>query len=264
MEKATLAGIVTGLVLIYGAIFMGDGPGTFFDVPSIVMVLGGTCAALLVSTSMDDLKVAIDGIKSFLTFTSPEVSKYVEEFTELSRLACREGLLALDRRLQELDEPFMKFGLEMAIDGVEEEEIGDLMRGRMTTELGQQQTTITFLNNGGMFCPAFGMIGTLIGLVQMMQNLTDPAAIGAGMAVAMITTFYGALFSNLIFLPFAAKAKSQMQEMMLAKDMVRTGVLAIVRGESPTMVEKRLQLFLSDGVEGGSGGGDEPAMKQAA
>lgn len=199
-----MIGVGLGLVLIYGSIFMGEGVATFFDVPSIIMVLGGTCAALLASFSIEDLKIAIAGVKKFMTYSSPEIASYVEEFTELSRTARREGLLALDRKLQELEDPFVKFGLEMAIDGVEEEEIGDLMKARMATELQESQLVITFFNNGGTFCPAFGMIGTLIGLVQMMQNLTDPAAIGAGMAVAMITTFYGAFFSNLIFLPAAA------------------------------------------------------------
>jgi chemotaxis protein MotA len=191
MEKSTIAGIGLGLFLIYGAIFLGDGVATFFDVASIIMVLGGTAAALMVSFSFDDLKIAIDGIKNFFSYQPPPMAEYVEEFTELSRMARREGLLALDRRLQELDDEFLKFGLEMAIDGVEESEIDELMKARIVSDMEDRKVTIKFFNTGGMFCPAFGMVGTLIGLVQMMQNLTDPSAIGQGMAVAMITTFYG-------------------------------------------------------------------------
>lgn len=263
MEKSTVAGIGLGLALIYGAIFLGDGAATFFDVASIIMVLGGTTAALMVSFSFTELSTAVEGLKSFFSYNSPEIDGVVHEFVDLSRIARREGLLALDKRLSELDDPFMKFGLEMAIDGIEEEEISDLMKGRLMNEIAKFQIVVKFFNNGGTYCPAFGMVGTLIGLVQMMQNLTDPSAIGAGMAVAMITTFYGALFSNLVFLPCGSKAKSQMQEMLKVRNVAQTGVLAIVRGESPSMVEKRLQLFLTDG-EGAAGEGEEPALKKAA
>lgn len=247
MEKTTHIGLVAGFVLIFGTIFMGQGWGTFFDVPSMIMVLGGTTAALMVSSSLADLKTALQGFKDLFSFQSPDLAGMVKQFGDLARTARREGLLALDRALENVEDSFMEFGLEMAVDGVDEEEIDDLMSGKTETEMSQRQITIKFLNNAGTFCPAFGMVGTLIGLIQMMQNLTDPAAIGAGMAVAMITTFYGALLANLVFLPAAQKAKAQLEEALLSREVVQAGVLGIVRGESPSMIEKRLGLYLTEG-----------------
>ena len=241
---------------------MGQGWTTFFDVPSMVMVIGGTISGLLVATSMEDMKTSINGMKGMFSYQAPDLHNLVSQFGDLARTARREGLLALDRALEDVEDAFMEFGLEMAVDGVEEEEIEELMLGRVRTEMSDRQTTVKFLNNAGTFCPAFGMVGTLIGLIQMMQNLSDPAAIGAGMAVAMITTFYGAFLSNLLFLPAAQKAKAQLAEVTLAREIVQAGVLGIVRGESPSMIEKRLNLYLKDGEAPGEEG--EAHLKKAA
>ncbi|MBO6575799.1 MAG: MotA/TolQ/ExbB proton channel family protein [Rhodothermales bacterium] len=262
MEKSTPIGLVAGFVLIFGTIMMGQGWTTFFDVPSMIMVIGGTICGLLVATSMEDMKVSINGLKGMFGYQAPNLAELVGQFGDLARTARREGLLALDRALEDVEDEFMEFGLEMAVDGVEEEEIEELMIGKVRTEMADRTTTVKFLNNAGTFCPAFGMVGTLIGLIQMMQNLSDPAAIGAGMAVAMITTFYGAFLSNLLFLPAAQKAKAQLAEVTLAREIVQAGVLGIVRGESPSMIEKRLNLFLKDGAEAAEEG--DAAMKKAA
>lgn len=246
MEKSTLLGIASGLVLIYGAIFLGEGWEMFFDPAAAVLVMGGTSAALLVNFSFDDLKQIPAGIKGFISFRAPELFDYIELFSEFSRVARREGLLALDRRLDDDTDEFVKFGLEMAVDGIEEAEIDSMMRMRMSEEIKKRGGLSKFFSNAGIYAPAFGMIGTLIGLIQMMQNLDDPSQIGAGMAVALITTFYGALLANLIFLPAAGKIKGQTEDILKARQMVRTGVLAIIRGESPSMIEKRLQSYLDD------------------
>jgi chemotaxis protein MotA len=262
MEKSTPIGLVAGFILIFGTIMMGQGWTTFFNVPSMIMVIGGTICGLLVATSMKDIKVSLAGVKGMFGFESPDFHGLVGQFGDLARTARREGLLALDRALEDVDDEFMAFGLEMAVDGVDEEEIEDLMIGRVRTDLADYSTTVKFLNNGGTFCPAFGMVGTLIGLIQMMQNLSDPAAIGAGMAVAMITTFYGAFLSNIFFLPAAQKTKAQLMQVSLAREIVQAGVLGIVRGESPSMIEKRLSLFLKEGSEEGAEA--DPVLKKAA
>jgi chemotaxis protein MotA len=258
MEKSTLIGIATGMVLIYGAIFLGEGWDVFFDAAAFVIVFGGTAAAVMVTFSFDDLRLVPAGVKDFLTFKPPELRGYLDMFTEFSRVARREGLLALDRRLDSVDDTFIRFGLEMAVDGIEEVEIDELMRMRMNEEVKHNQLISKFFVNAGSYAPAFGMIGTLIGLIQMMQNLDDPSMIGAGMAVALITTFYGAIMANLFFLPISTKVKAQGLHLLKARQMVRTGVLAIVRGESPSMIEKRLLSFLDDseksqevGIRGG-------------
>ncbi len=243
MEKSTPIGLGLGFALIFAAIFLGGNWLTFVDIPSILIVVGGTIAALLVAYSIDELKVVVPGLQRLLKFNPPDLSQYVELFSELSRTARREGLLALDRRLGELDDEFIRFGLEMAVDGIEEQEIAEMLQVRMTEEFRPIQLFAKIMNSAGTFAPSFGMIGTLIGLVQMMQNLTDPTQIGAGMAVAMLTTLYGAVLANLVFLPLANKIKVQLAQLQKAREMTRVGILSIVRGDSPSMIEKRLQML---------------------
>ena len=262
MEKSTPIGIIGGLGLIYGAIFMGVGWQTFFDVAAIILVLGGTIASLLVSFSLKEMKQVVPSLKGFFSFSAPDLSSYVRDFAELSRTARRDGLLALDRSIAELEDDFMSFGLQMAVDGIEEEVIEKLMERKIKEDLKPRTFIAKFFITAGTYCPAFGMIGTLIGLIQMLQNLTDPSQIGAGMSVALITTFYGALFSNLIFLPMADKMQAQVGEMRRAGEMIQTGVLSIVQGEGPSMVEKRLSLYLGDTADGEKG--KTPDLAKAA
>lgn len=262
-EKALPIGLALGFILIYGTIFMGDGWMTFFDIPSLVIVLGGTVAGLLVGFPMEEVKKAPQLLKMMFGHATPDLRGYVDEFTELSRVARREGLLALDRRMAEIEDEYLSFGLEMAIDGVEEDAIQKLMGQKLKGDLEVWQLGPKFFNASGTYCPAFGMIGTLIGLIQMMQNLSDPSQIGAGMATALVTTFYGALFANLVFLPMAAKMKTQMGEVAKAREMVQIGVLAIVQGDAPSMIEKRMKLFLGEAGDEGEGEWDAE-LAQAA
>lgn len=246
MEKAIPAGLGLGFILIWGSIFMGGDYGVFFDVASIALVIGGTTAGLIVSHSFPELKEVGAGTKGFLFFKEPKNGELIEQFVDLATTARREGLLALDRRVRDIQDPLIRMGLEMAVDGIDIEEISDMMRVRIGTMIKKLQLLPKFFNTAATLCPAFGMIGTLIGLIQMMQNLTDPSAIGAGMAVAMITTFYGAFFANLVFLPFANKAKSQTAMVQQSKELILAGVQGIVRGDSPTVLEQRLLLYLNE------------------
>ncbi|MEM1128031.1 MAG: motility protein A [Bacteroidota bacterium] len=246
-EKSTPIGLGAGFLMIYGAIFMGgSGWVTFFDPTSLLLVLGGTTCALLVAFTMEEVKSVVGVVREFFFYKQPDLRKFVDEFTELARLARREGLLALDRRLGETEDPFMSFGLELAVDGIDEDEIHSLMTSKMRMENDRTKFGAKFFNIAATYCPAFGMVGTLIGLIQMLQNLADPSTIGGSMAVAMVTTFYGAFFANLVFMPTANKMKTQAEEMYRSMELVRTGVMGIVKGESPSMLEKRLMLYLDD------------------
>ncbi len=264
MDKSTPIGIGVGLALVFIPIFLGTGAGAFFDIPSILMVLGGTIAALLVNYTVDDLKKMVAGIKGFFGFQPPELTQYVRSFTEMARLARREGLLALDKQLEQVEDDLTRFGLEMAVDGTDPKEIDAFMEQRINDALKEHKLLAKMLNSAGTFAPSFGMIGTLVGLIQMMQNLTDPAAIGAGMAIAMITTFYGALFANLFFLPMASKMGERVKLVEASGEIVRIGIIAIVRGDNPSVVEKRLSMYA--GVKAGEEKeeGTEAPLAQAA
>lgn len=245
-EKSAVIGIGAGLALIYGAIFFGKGWQTFFDLTSIIIVMGGTFAALMVNYSLHDLKKMPDVMREFIQFENPDFLKHVHRFSKFSRTARREGLLSLDRELQDVDDDFTQTGLEMAIDGLEIGEVEEMLQLRMVQEIKQRKLGSSFFTSAGTYAPAFGMIGTLIGLIQMLQNLTDPTQIGAGMSTALVTTFYGALLANLIFLPMASKMNAQAQAVQRVRQITLTGILAIVRGESPTLIERKLLLYLPD------------------
>lgn len=149
MEKSSILGIAAGLILIYGAVFMGDGWETFFNIPSLVLVLGGTMSALFVTYSFAEVKTVPAHLKGFFGFKSPDLSSYVDQFHDLSRVARREGLLALDRKIGDLNDVFMSFGLEMAVDGIDEQEIDQLMRDRMSAEATQRQLANKFFTSAG-------------------------------------------------------------------------------------------------------------------
>lgn len=261
MEKSTPIGLVAATVLIFGTILMGDGWQSFIDVPSLLIVLGGTFAALLAAFTLSQVKTVPGALKALFGYQDPELDGLVNEFTELARLVRREGLLALDRRLNETEDELVRFGLEMAVDGVAPDEINELMETRTEQAMAQPLFLAKFFNTAGTYAPAFGMVGTLIGLIQMLQNLSDPSAIGPAMAVAMITTFYGAFFANAVFLPLANKQKEQAETLLKAADVTREGVLGLVRGDSPALMERRLRQFVGGEAEASEA---EPAMKLAA
>ena len=264
MEKSTPIGLVGGFVLIFGTILMGDGWQTFLDPGSMLIVLGGTLAALLVAFTLEQVKGVPGGLKTLFAFTPPPLGELVDEFTELARVVRRDGLLALDRRLNETEDPLLRFGLEMAVDGIDANEVDDLMQTRIDETLAGAFFMVKFWNTAGTYAPAFGMVGTLIGLIQMLQNLNDPSAIGPAMAVAMITTFYGALFANLVCLPLGSKQNEQAEALLKSYDLTREGVLGIVRGESPTLLEKRLRQHLGSEADTPEADAPPAPLKQAA
>lgn len=247
MEKSSPLGLVGGLVLIFGAIVMGDGWLTFLDPISAILVFGGTAAALLITFTLAEVKRVPAATKAFFAYQTPDYGALASQLSDFARTARRDGPLALDARLDEAEDPILRAALELAVDGAEPDAAEKMLRTCATEASSDTAFYVRFLNKAGMYAPAFGMVGTLIGLIQMLQNLSDPSAIGPAMAVAMITTFYGAFLANAIFLPLASKQKEQAEALLKGYDVTREGVLGIVRGENPALLEKRLRQFLGGG-----------------
>jgi chemotaxis protein MotA len=246
MRKSTSIGLISGFGLITGAILLGNTWGKFFDPASLLMVIGGTVAAVVVNYSFRDLKRAMKMTKDIFTFDPPSLQRRLDQITNMARTARREGVLALDRYIDDVDDDLLQFGLEMAVDGMGEDEIADMLDQRIAEMKSKRQLVADLFTKAGAYAPAFGMIGTLIGLIQMLNNLDDPSKIGSGMATALVTTFYGALLANLACLPLGNRARKQNKLRGKAHYIVREGVLAIARGDSPRMIEQRLG-FLSEG-----------------
>lgn len=246
MQKSSSIGLLAGTSLILGAILVGTGWSKFLDPASLLVVLGGTGAAITVSRSFAELRTALSGVRGIFTFTKPDLQRYIDQLSNFGRIARREGVLSLDRRLDEVDNDLLRFGLELTVDGMEEDEIRGMLNQRIAEQRKQRQLTPKILNTAGTYSPAFGMVGTLIGLIQMLQNLNDPTQIGSGMATALVTTFYGAVLANLVFLPLSNRAKAQNQTQAKVEHIVREGILSIARGESPRMIEQRLTHLVHD------------------
>ncbi len=242
MDIATLIGIFGALGLIGGAIAMGSGAGGFVDVPSIVIVVGGTFAVAFVMFPLATILGAAKVIMKTIFAKPPNLNESIQTIIGLAEKARKESLVALEK-VQVPDE-FMKRGILLVSDGTEESLVRSVMEIEMAQMVKRHRTGQEILKGMGTMSPAFGMIGTLIGLVQMLQNLDDPSSIGPAMAVALLTTFYGAVLANCLFLPMAKKLEERSNEEALNMELVMEGVLSILNGEHPSIVKEKLNSFL--------------------
>lgn len=245
MDIATIAGIVAGFLLLILTILPGGSAGTFVDIPSFLVVFGGSTAATLVNFPMNQVVATFKvAAKTFRSQDNQAVA-VVTQFSEYAKIARRDGILALDHLLKEEEEPFIRIGLEMAVDGTEPDTILDIMETEVDSLIDRHKIGQGIFTALGSYAPAFGMIGTLIGLVKMLGDLDDPDNIGPSMAIALITTFYGAVLGNLIYLPMAGKLKNISASEVNYKRMIIEGVLAIQRGVHPKNIERKLLNYLA-------------------
>lgn len=255
MDLATVGGIGAGMALIVVSILMGGSLGAFIDIPSMVIVVGGTVAAALVKYPMKSVFGLMVLIRKTVFTQSFSLPGEINRFTEFAKIAKREGLLALEQKTKEINEPFLTKALQLLVDGTS----ADALRAVMETEIDnireRHATGKGILESMGVYAPAFGMIGTLIGLILMLGNLSDPSGIGTGMAVALITTFYGALLANLIFMPLAGKLEGRSKEELAVKQLMMEGVLALQAGDSPYIVTDKLQAFVARSMRSEDAGG---------
>ncbi len=246
MDIATLIGLVGGMGVIIGAIVLGGNVGGFVDIPSVIVVVVGTVTAAFtmfpLSTVIGSIKV---GLKTLL-YKSPDPQAIIQQIVQLAELARKESLVALEK--VNLEHDFLKKGVLMVADGTEEQLVRSVLETEIQFMKRRHQLGQGVFKGMGTMAPAFGMIGTLIGLVAMLQNLSDPGAIGPAMAVALLTTFYGAVLANVIFLPLARKLEARSEEDALFMEIMMEGVLSVQRGDHPSIVKDKLLAFLSPAI----------------
>ena len=245
MDLATFLGIISGFGLVILAIYNGGGLTLFVDLNSLLIVLGGTLGATMINYPLKDVLGAFR-VARLVFFTRDFISTdvVIRQFVDLGTKARREGLLALENDVQEISDPFMRKGLQMAVDGLEPQAIQDIMEIEVDYLKGRHSLGAEIFTTMAAFAPALGMIGTLIGLVQMLQAMDDPGKIGPAMAVALLTTFYGAMMANLLCIPMAGKLRTRSKEETLGKEMVLEGVISLVRGENPRILEQKMLSFV--------------------
>jgi chemotaxis protein MotA len=242
LDLATLIGLVGGIAIIIMAMMLSGSLGMFADVPSVLIVLVGSVLVCMMKFSLTKFLNATKTVVKAFTFKIESPDELIATVVEVSDVARKNGLLALDGI--EINSPFLKEGIGLLIDGHDEEVVRSLMQKDKHLTVSRHKSGAEVWEALGDVAPAMGMIGTLIGLVAMLSNMDDPKSIGPAMAVALLTTLYGAMLANMIALPFAHKLKARMAEEELIRSMAIDAVLAIQAGQNPRVIEAMLSSYL--------------------
>ncbi len=245
MDIGTVIGIILGVgVILLSVVLGGTNPASLINFPSIAVVIGGTVGAIVVSYPLATVfKIHTVLLKAF--FVKPvDPGETIRDLVRYAEVARREGILSLENLISEMKDPFIVQGVKMAVDGTDPELIKTIMDTELEALMERHFQGKQVLDLIGRYAPAFGMIGTLLGLIAMLQNMDDPSKIGPGMAVALITTLYGALVANIVTGPMGDKLVARDNEEVLVKSIIIAGVMSIQSGDNPRVVESKLLTFL--------------------
>lgn len=245
MDFGTIVGIILGMGLVVVSIFFGGGVSFFLDPTSILITFGGTIAACLVAYPWAITKSIPGAIRNAFVARPREDEEIVERLARYAEMARREGMISLDEKIDRERNPFLKKALRLALEGADPKVLATILKLEVRAVEERHVTGQNFLISAAGYAPAFGMLGTLIGLIQMLLYLDDPSKIGRGMAVALVTTFWGVLLSNLVFHPLAAKLRNRTREEKSLCRLIIEGVTSIQEGDSPRIVRAKLLSFVS-------------------
>ena len=267
MDIGSLVGIIMGVVMVIFGILSGanwdfGAFGSYLDIPSVFITIGGSLASVLTAHKLKDF---INGFKSIaLPFKDKVIdpAQVIRQIIELSNIGRKEGLLALEEAANNIEDEFLKKGIMLVVDGTDPE----LVRGILETDLlclqDRHKKVIGFWEKWGEMGPAWGMIGTLIGLIRMLEDLNDPSAIGPAMAVALLTTLYGSLIANWLCIPIGNKLKENDSLEVVMREITIEGLLSIQAGENPRVIEEKLKSFLSPSDRGNLSGDGMPGGEE--
>lgn len=245
----TPIGITLGFIMIMLAILSNGGREgllSFMDIASIFIVIGGLIASLLINFKQEQIKLSGKVLREAFNKKDHRLPDLIDLFIRLSDRARREGILSLENELEDVEDPFIKKGVLLAVDGIEPEVINDIMNAEITAVEDRHYRGRAIIEKAGEYAPAWGMIGTLVGLVLMLAHLDDPASLGPNMAVALLTTLYGTVLANLVFVPMASKLENKTEEEIFIKQIIIEGVIGVQSGQNPRILEEKLSAFLSE------------------
>ncbi len=248
MDIASILGISVGFGLVlFGTLTAGLSPLDLFDLPSVLITFGGGTASAITTQPLSTVANFVNFTRFAFTPRDTDIVGLIGNLVQFSERARREGLLSLEDDLANLDEPFLKKGIQLVVDGTDPELVRNILETDIANIKGRHESGIGFWGQIGFYLPAFGMLGTLIGLVQMLKNLGsgDPTAIGNGMAAALITTLYGSLGANVIALPLQKKLQLRDGDELTVKAIMVEGILSIQSGDNPRIVKDKLSSFLA-------------------
>lgn len=244
MDLGFLFGILGTWIIVMWAVLSGGDVGFFINAPSIILVVGGTLTILIFSIPISEAKRVFGVARKAVFPEDNRVEQLIQDLVSYAEIARRDGILSLENLTKDMKDEFIVRGIQMAVDGTDPELIDQILTSELDNTAGRHERAKAILDTMGKYAPAMGMIGTLIGLVIMLQNMSDPSKIGPGMAVAILTTLYGALLANTVFGPMSDRLARRSGEEMLYKSIIVKGVMAIQSGDNPRIVEQKLRTFL--------------------
>lgn len=246
MDKTSILGLLLGLVAIVGGqVLEGGHIGSLVQPTAFLIVIGGTLGAVMLQSP---LKVFIAGIKMVKwVFVPPVVApkRLIEQISQWSQIARKEGLLALEAQIVAMKDPFVRKGLQLLVDGAEPERLRDVMDVEISSYESGMKAAAKVWESAGGYAPTIGILGAVMGLIHVMENLSDPSKLGSGIAVAFVATIYGVGSANLIFLPVAKKLLANISQLVATREMLVDGLVGIANGDNPRIIESRLQGYLS-------------------
>ncbi len=244
MDIATVLGVISAFGLVLVAIFMGGGLALFINIPALMIVVGGTLGTTMINYPLKDVFGVLNIVKKALFTKNLSTDELIKKFLVFAGKSRKEGILSLESEIKDVSDEFLKKGVQLSIDGLEPQEISNLLETELEFIRTRHQLGAEIFTTMGTFAPALGMIGTLIGLVQMLQSMDDPSSIGPAMAVALLTTFYGSLLANIVCMPVAGKLKTRSKEESLTKELTIQGILSLSNGDNPRILEQKLHAFV--------------------
>jgi len=247
LDNTTVFGTIGGILLITIGIKLGGSLSAFIDIPSIFIVFGGGFSSMVVAYSYERTRASIGMIK--YCYMAPKEFNYMKLISSIlmtADVARKEGILALDSRIAEIEEPFFARGLQMVVDGVDVKIIEDVLNTELDSRGARHADVKSAVDYLASVLPAFGLIGTIMGLVGLLGNLDDPTTIGPNMALALITTFYGAISANLLFIPFGKKIEERSAEEQMYGEIIARGCMFIAAGVHPRILQERLLAYLPE------------------
>ena len=252
MDLATLIGMLLGFGLVGYSIVAkaGDTAGTFADVGSMMIVIGGAIASVMISSPLARFLKTGNFFKKAIMHKEQSAQKLIADLVGYAEVARRDGILSLESAAKDADDPFIVQGIQMAVDGTDPELIEAIMDNELEALDDRHGQGRAVFESLGKYAPAYGMIGTLVGLVIMLGNMSDPDSIGPAMAIALITTLYGSMFANMFALPIADKLSARNDEELMMKSIIIKGVMSIQSGDNPRIVEQKLKTFLPPSLRG--------------
>lgn len=248
MDLATIVGLLGAFGIVIMAMLMSGSIAMFVDVPSVLIVLVGTIFASLMKFSLSQFLGAGKVVGKSFAFKSPDPAELIDEIVGLADEARKGGLLSLEGK--ETSSDFLQTGIQLLVDGHDADVVKSLLQKDMGEAIERHKRGALIFKSMGDVAPAMGMIGTLIGLVAMLSNMDDPKSIGPAMAVALLTTLYGAMLANMVFLPIADKLNIRLNEEALVKSLVIDALLAIQAGQNPRVIDSMLRKYLPEGARG--------------